>query len=55
MVKHWRGGVPFQTVGLKDHQCGELQSLKGEAGEKVANRGLAGERGLAEVAWDRNP
>lgn len=47
--------MPFQTVGLMDHQCGELQSLKGEAGEEVANRGLAGERGLAEVAWDGNP
>lgn len=24
--------MPFQTVGLMDHQFGELQSFKGEAG-----------------------
>lgn len=47
--------MPFQRVGLMDHQFGELQSFKGEAGGEEANRGLAGERGLAEVAWDGNP
>lgn len=47
------GGVSFQTVDLMDHQFGEPQSFRG-GGEKE-NRSLAGETGLPEVAWDRNP
>lgn len=39
-----------------DHQFGELQIFKeqmGTGGGKQKN--LAGEAGLVEVAWDRNP
>lgn len=48
------GGVSFQTVGLMDHQFGEPRSFKGGRRGRE-NRSLAGETGLPEVAWDRNP
>lgn len=48
------GGVSFQTVGLMDHQFGELQNFKRRREERGKIEVLL-ERGLPEVAWDRNP
>lgn len=55
LVKYWQR-CHSRQVNLMDHQFGELQNFKEwierEGGKQ---KSLTGERGLVEVAWDRNP
>lgn len=49
-------GVHSRQVNLMDHQFGELQIFKEQIGTGGGKqKSLAGEAGLVEVAWDRNP